>query len=198
MTEELIKRLYHTYRHAPDFQQKGLFFSPTCMQVCRPVPSYAATTREQIVQYLKDARKGNITNIDDASSSFELSTSEGTRAGPKNLYTIRPLCPAEFEFGTPAVTSHVGLTPSELAQRAKDENWVGMRVDLWTEGSASEGLLVKVQYWWREETVAPGEEVDGDEKSKGWRQCFHDIMYLGPRDGAEGKEGLEILEWEGP
>jgi hypothetical protein len=194
MTETLIKKLYHTYRHTSDFHKKGLFFSQTCMQICRPIPTYAATTREQIVQYLKDAEKEKITNTDNYNASITSSTGE---TNLKNLYTMRPLRPGEVEFGTPDVTSHVGVTPSELVQKVKDEGWIGMRVDLWTEGVGNEGLLVKVQYWWREEYVVPGEEVEGDEGVKGWRQCFHDIMYLGPRDGTQGEEGLEILEWEG-
>jgi hypothetical protein len=179
MTETLLKTLYHTYRHTSDFHQKGLFFSPTCMQICRPIPSYAATTREQIVQYLKDAEKGKVAN-QNQSSGEQLT---------KDRYTIRPLLPAEIEFSTPDVTEHIGHAPTELAQLAREEGWVGMRVDLWTEG-----LLVKVQYWWRRVSVVVGEEVEGDEGGMGWRQCLHDIMYLGKSDGTESEEGLEVME----
>ena len=67
-----------------------------------------------------------------------------------------------------------------------------MRVDLWDEGGEEDGLLVKVQYWWRFEEIPEHER--GDEQAMGWRQCLHDIMYLGPKDGTEGEDGLEVLE----
>jgi hypothetical protein len=195
-TETLIRKLYHTYRHTSDIEQKGLFFSPTCMQICRPIPSFAATTRGQIVQYLKDAEKGKIP-VEDVSKQESMQTKgeEVNDENPKrrSLYTIRPLIPSEFEFSTSDITSAVHLAPTQLREQASAEKWIGMRVDLWDEGEANEGLLVKVQYWWREEDVVAGEEMEGDGEKKGWRQCLHDIMYLGPRDGSEGKEG-EVLE----
>jgi hypothetical protein len=199
--DTLIRQLYHTYRHTSDIDQKGLFFSPTCMQICRPIPTFAARTREQIVQYLKDVAKGEIP-VEDASKGQSFDTIEASRDGtpptnskskPRSLYTIRILLPSEFEFSTPEATSAIHLTPSQLHQQADAEEWVGMRVDLWDEGDMNEGLLVKVQYWWRNEEVIAGEEMVDDVEGKGWRQCLHDIMYLGPRDGTEGKEG-EVLE----
>ncbi|KAF1919949.1 hypothetical protein BDU57DRAFT_593651 [Ampelomyces quisqualis] len=175
MTESLLKSLYHSYRHTSDIDAKGLYFSPTCMQICRAIPYFAATTREEIVQYLKDADHGKTAVEVDAKS--------------KGVYTIRSLLPAEFEFSTPDVTAHIKLTPAELEQQARDKKWVGMCVDLWDEGPVGEGLLVKVQYWWREEDVVLGEERKEDVGGRGWRQCLHDIMYLGVRDGSEGGEG---------
>jgi hypothetical protein len=200
-TETLIQQLYRSYRHTSDIDQKGLFFSPTCMQICRPIPTFAAKTREQIVQYLKDAEKGKIP-VEDISEGQSIDTIEEARNGnsltnskskPRSFYTIRILLPSELEFSTPEVTSAIHLTPSQLHQQADAEEWVGMRVDLWDEGDMNEGLLVKVQYWWRNEEVIAGEEMVDDVEGKGWRHCLHDIMYLGPRDGTEGKEG-EVLE----
>jgi hypothetical protein len=170
------------------------------MQICRPIPTFAATTRKQIVQYLKDAEMGKIP-VEEPSTTQPNDTSEGRnnhssaqpKFKPRNFYTIRPLIASEFEFSTPDITSAIKLTPAELHQQAVAEKWIGMRVDLWDEGKANEGLLVKVQYWWRQEEVVVGEEMEGDGQGKGWRQCLHDIVYLGPRDGTEGTEG-DILE----
>jgi hypothetical protein len=167
------------------------------MQICRPIPTFAATTREQIVQYLKDAEKGKIP-VEDTSEGQSIVTTEEARDGtsatksntkPRSFYTIRPLLPSEFEFSTPDVTSAIHLTPSQLHRQAVAEAWIGMRVDLWDEGNVNKDLLVKVQYWWRKEEVAAEQEIEGDSEGKGWRQCLHDIMYLGPKDGTEGKEG---------
>lgn len=153
------------------------------MQICRSNPSFAATSRDQIVQYLEDAEKGKIPT----SHANETNTAE-----VKGVYTIRPLLSAEFEFSTPDVTAPVGLKPEQLERKARDEGWVGMRVDLWDQQKS--GMLVKVRYWWREEGIVPGEEMEGDRGGRGWRQCLHDIVYLGMRDGSEGGEGSEILE----
>jgi hypothetical protein len=203
-TDTLIRKLYHFYRHTTDIDQKGLYFSPTCMQICRPIPTFAATTREQIVQYLKDAERGKIPVEDNPTERLNSSNNEGkdttstnhssSEPKPPSLYTIRPLLlSSEFEFSTQEITSAINLSPYQLHQQAVAERWIGMRVDLWDENEANEGLLVKVQYWWREESVGDGEELEGDERGRGWRQCLHDIMYLGPRDGTEGVEG-EVLE----
>ncbi|KAH8724918.1 hypothetical protein GQ44DRAFT_682411 [Phaeosphaeriaceae sp. PMI808] len=186
-TELLIQKLYHSYRHTADIDQKGLFFSPNCMQICRPIPTYTAATRGEIVQYLKDAQQGNV--------PVESSAGRPKNAmGALGVYTIRPLHPTEVEFGSSSATSALNCTPAQLLQKVNDESWVGMRVDLWDKGPSSKGLLVKVQYWWRKETIESGEEMDGDAEGLGWRQCLHDIMYLGPKDGSEGSEGLPLLE----
>lgn len=192
------------------------------MQICRPIPSYAATSRAGIVKYLKDAQvvdvpvadtskqlkdinKANekdttikrkpVANVQQEAEENELPQSSNIgKPKSRGVYTIRPLHAAEHEFSINTITAPVGLTPAQLLQKSKDEGWIGMRVDLWTEGAPDEGLLVKVQYWWRKEAIKSGETIDGDEKGKGWRQCLHDIMYLGPKDGSEGEEGLEVLE----
>lgn len=161
--ETLIKKQYHTYRHTRDIQAQGLFFSPTCMQTCRPNPSYCATSREQIVKYLADAKKGNI----HSSSSSDSSTPK-PKPSSRSRYTIRPLTlPTELEFGNPEVAKPIGFTPEDLVEKARNEGWVGMRVDLWDEGD-EEGLYVKVNYWWQKEGTQMGEETVGDVSGKGW------------------------------
>jgi len=150
------------------------------------------------------AAEKNDVKEDGAVIANEVASEKGTKKSDESesdnrtggVYTIRPLHASErLDFSTSAVTSSIDLTPSQLLQKSQDEGWIGMRVDLWDEGAAAEeSLLVKVQYWWRKEAVEPGEEVEGDEQGKGWRQCLHDIMYLGPKDGTEGEEGLEVRE----
>lgn len=179
-----IKRLYHNYRHTTDPDRRGLFFSPNCLQVCRPTPSYAATSRTEIVQYLKYAQQGNVPGVD--------KTQEEQPQG-RDVYTIHPLRPPEFEFGTDELIAPAGLTTKDLEKKAEEEEWVGMRVDLWNEGEGG-GLLVKVQYWWRLENVASSIREDKEDQGQDWTQCLHDIMYLGPKDGTQGEAGLEILE----
>jgi hypothetical protein len=116
-------------------------------------------------------------------------------ATSRSVYTIRPLHTSEFEFGDNNAAAPIGFTVDELKQKAVQEGWVGMRVDLWNQGENEKGLLVKVQHWWRleEEISGDGRAMDESE-SRGWRQCLHDIMYLGPKDGTEGDEGVEVLE----
>ena len=159
-TEADLKKLYAAYRHTSDIDEKGQFFSPSCIQICRTQPAYAATNRETIVRYLHE------------------SASDAPK--PKGCYTIRPLRADEFEFSTDETVKAAGFeTARQLKEKAESEGWVGMRVDLWS-GDIPEGMLVKVQYWWKKEAGT-------------WMQILHDIMYLGPRDGTEGTEG-EILE----
>lgn len=104
----------------------------------------------------------------------------------KSFYTIRPLADGEMEFGSDESAVPAGFdSASAIKLRAEREEWVGMRVDLWDDegtarGGERLGILVKVQYWWKEERGV-------------WSQIFHDIMYLGSRDGTEGSQG-EILE----
>ncbi|KAF1943020.1 hypothetical protein EJ02DRAFT_453741 [Clathrospora elynae] len=192
-----IKHTYRIYRHTQDLDRKGLFFSPGCLQICRPTPSYAATTRDQIVQYLKDAAQGRVP-VETPSAvpiCLNVTSTPAKPAKGKAVYTIRPLKASEFDFSTDAITAPIGLNVEVLKQKAMQEKWVGMRVDLWDEGGEKEGgLLVKVQYWWRFEQVPEHERVLDETEGKGWRQCLHDIMYLGPRDGSEGGNGVKILE----
>ncbi|KAF2866281.1 hypothetical protein BDV95DRAFT_584447 [Massariosphaeria phaeospora] len=200
-TVSQLKSLYHAYRHTEDLDRKGVYFSPSCMQVCRPTPSYAATTREQIVQYLRDAQQGIVpvekppTSVSDQVSGSETESQKNSHKSARNVYTIRVLDPSERTFADDSIVAHAGMTSQGLHLKSDKEKWVGMRVDLWDEHGPMESLLVKVQYWWRYELVKSGEEVEGDINGHGWRQCMHDIMYLGPKDGTEGKqEGLEVLE----
>lgn len=191
--EQHIKALYHAYRHTSSTDAKGLFLSASCMQICRPNPSYAATSRAQIVQYLQDAEEGKVPLEHNASSGEAPRPSNSATAdGGIARYTIRPLPASECIFVDSVATAAIGRTPTDLQVVAEAEGWVGMRVDLWDEGSEG-GLLVKVQYWWRLEAVGAQGHMGGDREGKVWRQCMHDIMYLGPRDGTEGGEGLEIL-----
>lgn len=196
-----IKFLYHAYRHTSDLNSKGLYFSKTCLQICRPTPSYSATTRDEIIQYLKDAQQGKVptksTSFDaaaNAEASKDVQHASTSDTNGRGVYTIRALKTSELEFGQNENTVPVGLTVGELKAKAEKEQWIGMRVDLWDEGGQENGLLVKVQYWWRRENVPEEERFKGEENGFGWRQCLHDIMYLGPKDGSEGGEGLEVLE----
>lgn len=172
-----LKQLYADYRHTDDISLKGNFFASTCLQVCRPQPSFSARDRETIVRYLYEAAG--------TSSNLSSSTTEARNTQlRKGYYTIRPLQDDEFEFGTDEQVAPAGFTKaSELKQKAETEGWVGMRVDLWdveVGNEDSEGTLVKVQYWWRKE-------------ADGWIQILHDILYIGPRDGTEGSQG-QVLE----
>ena len=196
-----IKHSYHAYRHTGDIDRKGSFFSPDCMQICRPTPSYAATNRDEIVQYLRDAQQGKIpidapasssTCISGRSDCYATGSRATTRAKERSVYTIRPLRPGEFGFGSDDITAPVGLTVEQMKSRAIQEGWVGMRVNLWDEGR--EGLLVKVQYWWRLRETANNKRLAGDHSGTDWDQCLHDIMFLGPKDGTENEEELELLE----
>jgi hypothetical protein len=57
---------------------------------------------------------------------------------------------------------------------------------MWTEDGTDRGILVKVHYWWRMEPL-------GSENGT-WKQMFHDILYLGPRNGTETDAGGEVIE----
>ncbi|KAF1928624.1 uncharacterized protein M421DRAFT_92340 [Didymella exigua CBS 183.55] len=191
--EQHIKALYHAYRHTPSIAIKALFFSSTCLQSCRPTPSYSATSRLQIAQYLQDAQQAEVPPEHSAGSEGHVDCSRaGHVTEGMGRYTIRPLRASEHKFGDTAATAALGVTPVELSARAEAEGWTGMRVDLWDEGPEA-GLLVKVQYWWRLESLGDESDLGVERGGEVWRQCLHDIMYLGPRDGTEGAEGLEIL-----
>ncbi|KAI3559664.1 hypothetical protein CABS01_13387 [Colletotrichum abscissum] len=165
-----------TNEHTADIDAKGIFFSPSCYQICRPNPSFAAHNRETIVRYLHEYAPKDETGASGSSG----------KPAKKGYYTIRSLEKEEFEFGADEQTAPAGFSSaSEVEQKARREGWVGLRVDLWDESPGhgtdrEEDLLVKVQYWWRRE--------EGN-----WMQIFHDIMYMGPRDGSEGVDA-EVLE----
>ncbi|OLN85843.1 hypothetical protein CCHL11_09919 [Colletotrichum chlorophyti] len=169
-----LKSLYASYRHTSDIDAKGVFLSPQCYQICRTRPSFAADNRETIIRYLHDyARKPDSSG-----------PSGANEASKKGYYTIRPLEENEFEFGTDEQVRPAGFASAgQIKEKATREGWFGMKVDLWdetTEGKNQNDLLVKVQYWWTKEK---GE----------WVQIFHDIMYMGPRDGTERLNG-EVRE----
>ncbi|KAK1635693.1 hypothetical protein BDP81DRAFT_430122 [Colletotrichum phormii] len=171
-----LKIIYASYRHTTDIDAKGAFFSPFCYQICRPNPPFAAQDRETIVRYLHEY----------APKEQAEASEPGRKPTKKGFYTIRPLKDSEFKFGTDEQTAPAGFSSAvEVEQKARREEWVGMRVDLWDESpdheaDKKEDLLVKVQYWWRREEGS-------------WMQIFHDILYMGPRDGSEGANG-EVLE----
>ncbi|KAK1985982.1 hypothetical protein LZ30DRAFT_707038 [Colletotrichum cereale] len=163
-----FKMMYRSYRQTSDIDAKGAFFSSSCYQICRPKPSFSARNRDTIVGYLHDY-----------APKATAATEANKKPEQKSFYTIRPLRETEYEFGTDEQVAPAGFASVEEVQRkALREGWVGMRVDLWDDQENS--LLVKVQYWWRKENDI-------------WIQIFHDIMYMGPRDGTEGMDG-EILE----
>lgn len=170
-----LRKLYTEYRHTADIDDKGLFFSPSCRQICRPIPSFAALNRDTILQKMHEAA---------ASSGTTLASSSTEGCGKKRC-TIRPLRHDEFEFGTDEQVAPAGFASAEeLSNQAQKERWAGMRVDMWNdEGVDSkgqrQGMLVKVRYWWREE----------DEQ---WTQILHDLLYIGELDGTEGSEGDRI------
>lgn len=184
-----LKQLYTAYRHTTDNDAKGLFFAVDCHQICRPMPSYAAQDRATIVRYLNESSGLSI----DGAGVAE----DEKKKTKKSFATIRPLLPEEFEFGTDEQVQPAGFATAEaLKKHALNQNWVGMRVDLWDEedekdgektaGGQPQGTLVKVQYWWGKEKREDGADHD-------WMQVLHDIMYIGPLDGTQGKEG-EFIE----
>jgi len=171
---EHLKSLYAEYRHTGDIDKKGRFFSPHCLQICRPTPSFCANDRQTIINYLHQVADKTLAFDSDVEDSKDKVTPG------KSLYTIRPLNSEEtVDFATDDIVAPVGITSTALRYRAKVEEWQGMRVDMWD--SDLRALLVKVQYWWRVE--------DGE-----WVQILHDILYIGPRDGTEGSSRDEILE----
>jgi hypothetical protein len=175
-----LREIHHQYRQTPDPEDKKFFYSTECRQMCRQDPSYAARERDTIVRYLKES--GELVNrvlrdaglVDDASGTLQVKAS---------CYTVRPLTESEAdEFGTSAVVTPAGFSSVEdVRDKAKSENWKGLRVNMWTDDGNGKGLLVKVKYWWRLEDA----EVDGGV----WRQVLHDILYLGARDGTEESDG---------
>jgi len=175
-----LKSLFTTYHQTASIPARARFYSPQCMQICRPRPSYAARNSQTIIRYLHKAAGAGM----DFSPEFEPEQQDREIEEKGRDFTFRALREGEFEFGTDEVTMHVGLTDEEMRRRAEEEGWVGARVDLLFptagvdvadsgEGEVKGGMmLVKVKYWWRKE----GEE---------WVQILHDIMYMGAPDGTE-------------
>lgn len=171
---EHLKSLYAEYRHTADIDDKGRFFSPHCLQICRPTPSFCANDRQTIISYLHQVADKTLAFDGDGEDS------KGKGTPGKSPYTIRPLNSQEaVDFATDDIVAPAGTTSAALRSRADAEEWQRMRVDVWD--SHPKALLVKVQYWWR---------VKGGE----WLQILHDILYIGPRDGTEGSSRDKILE----
>jgi hypothetical protein len=191
-----LQQLYADYRHTSDIEEKAGFFSPDCRQICRPTPTFAARDRDTIMRYLRETSGKGKDSIQQILEDLDKKTTisgpnKETMAGPstrsKSFYTIRPLTDGEKEFGDDDTAVPAGFdSANSIKLRAEKEGWVGMRVDLWDdEGTDNRGkglgILVKVQYWWKEDL--PGE----------WLQILHDIIYIGSRDGTEGTWG-QILD----
>ncbi len=174
-TTNSLRKLYKEYRDTADIKEKGLFLSPSCHQICRPIPSFAARNKDTILQKMHEAA---------ASSGLTLASSAAEGRGKKGC-TIRPLRQDEFEFGTDDQVAPAGFASAEeLSKKAQKERWVGMRVDMWNDEGVDlkglrQGMLVKVRYWWREENGQ-------------WTQTLHDLLYIGQLDGTEGSEGDRI------
>jgi hypothetical protein len=64
--------------------------------------------------------------------------------------------------------------PALDKEQAGKEGWEGLRVTL--EDKDESGMRVEVCYYWRREGGR-------------WLQCFHDLLWFGPRDGIE-REGF--------
>ncbi|EEY17196.1 predicted protein [Verticillium alfalfae VaMs.102] len=182
----VLSREYADYRHAPDIEARAAFLSPHCRQICRPHPSYGASDRRAILEFLYEASGERPYDKTPTPIQQVLQSQADVPPGAKAYYTIRPLKQGELSFGNVPGDPVRGFMDSEtMMDMAVDRKWVGMRVDMWTDGGAGKGgeklgLLVKVQYWWTKEHDK-------------WAQIAHDIMYLGSRDGSEGVNG-EILQ----
>ncbi|KAF4947825.1 hypothetical protein FGADI_10104 [Fusarium gaditjirri] len=179
--EEEIFKLYREYRETKSIDDKALFFSPECRQICRTDPDYAAKDRDTILRYLRES--GEVLQRIYQEAGWDIS--EMDPASVRSFYTMRPLIPNETEdFGTMRELAPAGFASlDEVRDKADAEMWEGLRVNMWTEDNKGRGILVKVQYWWRKEDDA-------------WKQILHDIMFLGPVDGTE-KDGRGILVEEG-
>ncbi|RBA21864.1 hypothetical protein FPRO05_00211 [Fusarium proliferatum] len=180
LEEELFK-LYREYRETKSIDAKALFFSSQCRQICRTDPAYAAKGRDTILHYLRES--GDVLQRIYREAGWNIS--EMDPASVKSFYTMRPLVTSEKEdFATIRELAPAGFASlEEVRDKARSEKWDGLRVNMWTEDNKGRGILVKVQYWWREEDGA-------------WKQILHDIMFLGPVDGTE-KDGRGILVEEG-
>lgn len=133
LTDHLISE-YAAYRLAnagTDESKIAPFFSPTIHQTCRPLPSFSATTREEILAYLAH-HKENL----QASSSADAPKVEGK-------WELRELTDEEKKD-----------IPEEFKEISKKESWEGRRVDLWDEvegQSEVDKKKVVVNYYWRME-----------------------------------------------
>ena len=168
-TSTHLTALYRSYFNAPLPSDKATFYSTSCMQICRPDPSFAAKNADGIVAYLEAER----TRSKPKDDPFK-----GRQAEPelqvhcnRCSYTIRPLTSDEMEFGSDEVCLPAGFTAEQMRVKAQREAWRGMRVDL-VLGDGT-GRVVEVRYWWRLEARDEGKDE--------WKQCLHDILYIGPQ-----------------
>ncbi|KAK0613530.1 hypothetical protein B0T14DRAFT_414427, partial [Immersiella caudata] len=164
-----IQSLFQSYHQTASIPDRARFYSPQCMQTCRPQSSYSARDSETIVRYLHEADTNNM-NFNPGSGSEPTSTLE-SKGGEEPGFTFRGITDEEFDFGGDEITKWVGLTELEMKEKALMEEWVGTRVDLRfpvvDSGNGEEGMMVvKVRYWWRRE----GEK---------WVQILHDILDMG-------------------
>ncbi|KAF4448075.1 hypothetical protein F53441_8467 [Fusarium austroafricanum] len=181
---EDLQSLYHEYRKTNDIDSKAFFFSPECRQICRADPSYAAKNSDTIIRYLHES--GSV--LDRIYREAGWYNDEPNIPGPiRSFYTMRPLEGNETsDFATMKELAPAGFTSlDEVENKAKDEKWAGLRVNMWTEDGNGNGILVKVQYWWR---------MESSEDGGSWKQILHDIMYLGPVDGTEKDAGGAFVE----
>src|SRR6186713_2361321 len=134
LTPHLVSE-YAAYRVAnagTDDSKIAYFFSPTIHQTCRPLPSFSATTREEIIAYLAHHRQ-----------NVQASVSAGA---PKveGKWDLRELTEEEKKD-----------IPEEFKEISRKEGWEGRRVDLWDEVEGQNGgdrkNKVVVNYYWRME-----------------------------------------------
>ncbi|KAF4463286.1 hypothetical protein FALBO_9892 [Fusarium albosuccineum] len=177
-------KIHHDYRQTSNIDEKAVFYSPECRQICRQDPSYAAQSPDTIVRYLSEA--GELVGRIFREAGW---VGDETPVTKRSFYTVRAFSEDEAnEFGTAEVVTPAGFSSAdELKRKAKAENWTGLRVNMWTDDDHGRGLLVKVKYWWRLETPESG----GDGV---WKQVLHDILYLGIRDGTEESDGGSRIE----
>ncbi|KAL4731482.1 hypothetical protein ACLX1H_000450 [Fusarium chlamydosporum] len=178
--------LYRAYRQTSDITDKAIFFSPECHQICRTNPSYAAKDRETIIKYLLEA--GPVIEEIYRKAGWLDNETQVNPGPPKSFYSMRQLSGSETDdFGTAKELNPAGFSSvDEVRAKSKEEKWAGLRVNMWTDDGTERGLLVKVHYWWRMEPL-------GSENGT-WKQIFHDILYLGPKDGSEKDGGGEVVE----
>ncbi|KAF7555112.1 hypothetical protein G7Z17_g2459 [Cylindrodendrum hubeiense] len=182
-----LRDLYAKYRQTKELEGKGLFYAEECRQICRPDPSYAARNGATIVRYLAEAGE-LVGRILREAGQLEDGAAVGSNT-KGSYYTIRPVTADEADdFGTAEHVNPAGFSSvSEVRSKAKAENWVGIKVDMWMDDGDGKGLLVKAKYWFRLENQ---ENEGGD-----WKQILHDILFLGVRDGTEGSDGVLIKEF---
>ncbi|RXG42988.1 hypothetical protein VDGE_30622 [Verticillium dahliae] len=95
----VLSKQYADYRHAPDIEARAAFISPHCRQICRPHPSYGASDRQAILEYLYEASGERPYDKTTTPIQQILQSQAGVPPGAKAYYTIRPLTQGELNFG---------------------------------------------------------------------------------------------------